>query len=60
MGCFSADSRSRNSRKQDAGRKLSVDTDVAGAGAGLSGERDDSETEQALRRASGIDRSSAD
>ena len=64
MGWFSwlwnADNRSCNSRKQDAGRKLSADTDVAGAGAELSGERNASETEKALRRASGSDRSAGE
>ena len=50
----------RNSRKRGCRSKLSADTNVAGAGAELSGGKDDSETEEALRRASGSDRSSAD
>lgn len=57
MGWFSwlfgdtGDNRRRNDRKQDAGRKLSPAMPMAGAGAELDGERDESETEKALERA---------
>ena len=45
------DNRRRNDRQQDAGRKLSPAMPMAGAGAELDGERDESETEKALERA---------
>lgn len=57
MGLFSwllgdrGDNRLRNNRQQDAGRKLSPAMPMAGAGAELDGERDSSETEAALERA---------
>jgi hypothetical protein len=63
MGLFSwlfgdgGDNRGRTDRKQDAGRKLSAAMPMAGAGAELSGERDRTETEDALRRATGDDQS---
>ena len=43
--------RGRNDRRWDAGRKLSPAMPMAGAGAELSGQRDESETEEALQRA---------
>ena len=57
MGLFSwmfGDSggdRRRNDRQRDAGRKLSPAMPMAGAGAEIAGERDESETEEALQRA---------
>jgi hypothetical protein len=63
MGIFSwllgdrGDNRSRNSLKQDASRKLSPAMPMAAAGAELDGEREDTETEDALQRAVGEKRS---
>jgi hypothetical protein len=56
MGLFSwlfakGDYRARNDPREDAGRKLSPAMPMAGAGAELDGERDESETEKALERA---------
>lgn len=63
MGLFSwmfgdaGDDRGRNERQRDAGRKLSPAMPMAGAGAELVGERDESETEAALERAAQKDKS---
>ena len=57
MGIFSwllgghADNRERNSRSQETERKLSPAMPMAGAGAELDGEHEESETERALERA---------
>lgn len=45
------DDRNRNDRQRDAARKLSPAMPVAAAGAELDGEREESETEEALERA---------
>ena len=63
MGLFSwmfgdtGGDRRRNDRQRDAGRKLSPAMPMAGAGAELAGEKDDSETEAALQRATENDKS---
>ena len=57
MGLFSwlfkdsGGDRGRNDRQRDAGRKLSPAMPMAAAGAELDGEKDESETENALQRA---------
>lgn len=53
----SGENRDRKDAEQDAGRKLSPAMPMAGAGAELSGQDHDSETEDALKRAAGNDRS---
>lgn len=45
------DDRNRNDRQRDAARKLSPAMPMAAAGAALDGEREESETEEALERA---------
>lgn len=55
-----SDKRDRTDPKQDAARKLSPATNIAGAGGELAGGSPDNETEKALKRASGEDRSSSD
>jgi len=45
------DNRKRNDRQQDAARKLSPAMPMAAAGAELDGQREESETEEALERA---------
>jgi hypothetical protein len=61
MGFFSwlfggsDDNRGPTDRQQDAARKLSPAMPMAGAGAELDGERNQSETEDALKRAAGND-----
>ena len=63
MGLFSrmfgdaGGDRGRNDRQRDAGRKLSPAMPMAGAGAQLAGERDESETEEALQRATQTEKS---
>jgi hypothetical protein len=63
MGLFSwmfgesGGDRGRNERQRDVGRKLSPAMPMAGAGAELAGERDESETEEALQRAAQNDKS---
>ena len=49
--------RGRNERLRDAGRKVSPAMPIAGAGAELAGERDETETEAALQRAAQNDKS---
>jgi len=63
MGLFSwmfgdaGGDRGRNDHQRDASRKLSPAMPMAGAGAELAGERDESETEEALQRATQNDKS---
>jgi hypothetical protein len=45
------DDRNRNDRQRDAARKLSPAMPMAGAGAELDGQRGQTETEEALKRA---------
>ena len=51
MFAESGGDRQRNERQRDAGRKLSPAMPMADAGAELAGERDETETEKALQRA---------
>jgi hypothetical protein len=57
MGLFSwlfsseGEDRNRNDRQRDAARKLSPAMPMAAAGAELDGEREESETKEALERA---------
>lgn len=53
---WTPDNRDRNEPEQDAQRKISPAMPMAGAGAELSAENEDSETEAALKRASTNDR----
>lgn len=48
---FRGEADERNDRQQEAARKLSPAMPMAGAGAELDGQRDESETEVALERA---------
>jgi hypothetical protein len=62
MGLFSwlfgSKTEDRDRRRDDAARKISPAMPMAGAGAELAGQDRDSETERALKRATGEDRSS--
>lgn len=54
-----SDKRDRKDQKQDSARKLSPATNIAGAGGELSAGAPASETEKAVKRASGEDKSTS-